>query len=131
MTTVDTNVVVRFLVRDDPGQAERTRALFEDEQRDIVVLDTVLLETEWVLRAAYGFDRDATAEAFRKLLGLPTVRPEDPQRAYQTLMRYSEGLDFADALHWTGSLGADALKTFDRRFAGGADNDDPCPVEVL
>ena len=45
---VDTNVVVRFLTGDEPAQAGRARALFEHEA--VLLLKTVLLETEWMLR---------------------------------------------------------------------------------
>ncbi len=131
MTTVDTSAVVRLLVGDDAEQAEQARALFGDASRDLVVLNTVLLEAEWVLRAAYGFERAAVAKALRRLLGLPTVRAEDPGRASQALAWHEAGLDFADALHLAGSQDARALKTFDRAFARDAPGDGSCPVELL
>lgn len=52
MVAVDTNVLVRLLVNDDARQARRARALFEREE--IFISPTVLLESEWVLRSAYG-----------------------------------------------------------------------------
>ena len=51
MIAIDTNVVVRFLVNDDPEQAQRARRLIESE--DVFLSTTALLETEWVLRVAY------------------------------------------------------------------------------
>ena len=48
MLAVDTNVVVRFLTGDEPAQAERARSIFEREA--VLLLKTVMLETEWVLR---------------------------------------------------------------------------------
>ncbi len=131
MTTADTNVVVRFLVGDDPEQSARARTFFADEQRDIVILTTVLLEVEWVLRAAYGFARADVAETLRRLLGLPNVRAEAPERAYQALVWHLEGMDFADALHLAGSQHARALKTFDQGFAAGAEGRGSCPVDLL
>jgi len=53
MIAVDTNVLVRFLVRDDAKQAARAAALIQ--ANEIWVCKTVLLETEWVLRSLYGF----------------------------------------------------------------------------
>ena len=47
MTATDTNVIVRFLTGDDPAQARRARDFFDDQDRDIVVSTTVLLETDW------------------------------------------------------------------------------------
>ena len=72
---VDTNVVVRFLTGDEPAQAGRARALFEHEA--VLLLKTVLLETEWVLRRLYQFDSKRIADAFRALIALPLVECED------------------------------------------------------
>ena len=49
MLSVDTNVVVRLLVNDDPQQGERARKLFDSDQIWIGV--TVLLESAWVLES--------------------------------------------------------------------------------
>lgn len=56
MIGLDTNVLVRFLVRDDEDQFDRARRLIRreaqaDEPARISLL--VLLETEWVLRSRY------------------------------------------------------------------------------
>lgn len=71
MIALDTNVVVRLLVDDDPIQTRRARKLLET--RSALVLPTVLLETEWVLRGAYGIGRPAIAGSIRKLLGVPNA----------------------------------------------------------
>lgn len=97
MVAVDTNVVVRFLVNDDKAQARRARALFEREE--VFIATTVLLETEWVLRGAYGFAPEQIATYLRGLLGLPVARTERPLQLALALDAYSAGLDFADALH--------------------------------
>ena len=60
--------------------------------------DTVMLETEWVLRHAYGFSSVAIYNAFTKLCGLPNVALPIPYRMMMALQWYSDGMDFADAL---------------------------------
>ena len=67
MIAVDTNVLVRFLVRDDAKQAARAAALIQ--ANEIWVCKTVLLETEWVLRSLYGFSPESLAGALRSLAG--------------------------------------------------------------
>lgn len=52
MIALDTNVVVRLLVDDHPQQTRRARRLLE--ARPVIILPTVLLESEWVLRGATG-----------------------------------------------------------------------------
>jgi predicted nucleic-acid-binding protein len=68
---LDTNVVVRLLVDDEPAQTKRVRDLMA--AHTALVLPTVLLETEWVLRSAYHREPHLIAELLRNLLGLPNV----------------------------------------------------------
>ncbi|MGE5528235.1 MAG: type II toxin-antitoxin system VapC family toxin [Patescibacteria group bacterium] len=114
MTAVDTNVLVRLLTDDDPSQAERAARLFQDGS--VFIAKTVLLETEWVLRHAYGLSRDVCNAAFVKLLGLPGVSVEDMPAAGKAMAWYAAGLDFADALHLAAAGGAERFVTFDRDF---------------
>lgn len=111
MIAIDTNVVVRFLTRDDPVQAARARALIG--AGSILVLQTVILETEWVLRTRYRFDRAAIGRGLRQLLGLPGVAVEEPEAVAQALDLHDHGFDFADALHLASSRQAEAFATFD------------------
>ena len=56
MNAIDTNVLVRFLVNDDPVQSAEVRQLFaiaERERAMFYVALLVLLETIWVLESAY------------------------------------------------------------------------------
>ena len=112
MIAVDTNLIVRFLVRDDPAQAARARALIDAQP--ILVLKTVLLEAEWALRKSYGFDRTAAAEGLRRLIGLPGVEVEDRAAVARAFAWFDQGLDLADALHLASSGRASAFATFDR-----------------
>ena len=114
MIAVDTNLLVRLLTHDDPGQAKRAAKIME--AGDIVIPKTVLLETEWVLRHAYGIDKEVIKRGFQKMMGLPSVRVEDQQTVFQAISWYASGLDFADALHLASSMKADKFVTFDRAF---------------
>jgi predicted nucleic-acid-binding protein len=118
MTGLDTNILVRFLTRDDKPQFAKAVALVRREPAFIP--DTVWLETEWVLRYAYGFDRIAVSKAFRDLLGLPGIHVEDPNRIVLALEWHAAGLDFADALHLAASQETDAFATFDKAFVRSA-----------
>lgn len=118
MVAIDTNVLVRFLTNDHPEQSPRTRALFEGHE--VFVALTVLLETEWVLRSAYGFAPDRIFAALRAFAGLPQVKVEAPSRLAEALDRAEAGLDFADALHLGATSTADDFVTFDQRLLKGA-----------
>ena len=118
MLAIDTNVLVRYLTGDHPEQSPKARALVD--AHDIFVPLTVMLETEWVLRSAYGFAAVQVATALRAFAGLPHVTVEHPARLAQALHRAGNGMDFADALHLGGVEHCDALLTFDKRFIKAA-----------
>lgn len=86
-----------------------------DHERTFVPV-TVLLETDWVLRSAYGFPRSRSVEAIRALAGLPGVTLENPGLVADAVENAHRGMHFADALHLAASAGCSALLTFDRRF---------------
>ena len=69
MLAIDTNVLVRFLTGDDPEEAATARELFAREQ--IRIAKTVLLEAEWVLRSAYGFEPGAIRDSLKRTISLP------------------------------------------------------------
>src|ERR1051326_9134444 len=115
MIAVDTNIVVRFLVRDDRKQAARAAAL--TRSNEVWMSKTVLLETEWVLRSLYGFSTDSLAAALRGLAGLGTVFLEDELIVAKALDWFEEGLDFAGALHLARAGSAKRFATFDRKLA--------------
>ncbi len=126
MRAVDTNIVVRYLIGDDPGQAARARAAVD--AGGIFAGTTVLLESEWVLRSVYGFTGKEVAVALRSFAGLPGVSVENPSLLAEALARAEEGMDFADALHLGAAAGCEAMLTFDRHFIEAA-GDAPVRVE--
>jgi predicted nucleic-acid-binding protein len=128
MIAIDTNVVVRFLVNDHPEQALRARRLIEAE--DVFLSTTVLLETEWVLRAAYNRPRAHLLEMLRGFLGLPRVTAQDSRVAATALEWAERGMDFADALHLAGCGSCEGFATFDRDLSKLAATVGATPVRV-
>jgi predicted nucleic-acid-binding protein len=122
MIALDTNILVRYVTNDDPDQARRAADLLSGPET-VFLAHTVLLEMEWVLRAVYGLDRPSILTAYRQVLGLATVRIDQPALIVEALERYENGFDFADALHLAVSGAATHLYTFDQRFARIAADD--------
>jgi predicted nucleic-acid-binding protein len=118
MRAIDTNVLIRFLTGDDPKQAAKARVLVAEGE--IFVATSVLLESEWVLRSAYGFTGAKVARALRDFAGLPGVTLEDTALASRALDWAERGMDFADALHLARAHGCSAFMSFDRRLARAA-----------
>jgi len=112
MISVDTNILVRILTKDDDLQCRKAITLFENN--DIFITDTVILETEWVLRYAYDFSRTDINRALLHLCGLPQVNLAHPQHIARALTWHQDGLDFADALHLAGSGAQNSFASFDQ-----------------
>jgi predicted nucleic-acid-binding protein len=114
MVGIDTNIVVRLLVNDDPAQTVKVTALFEAEK--IFISKTVVLETEWVLRGVYKLDSKAINSALRALLSLEQVIAEDENILFDALFAHQQGMDFADAIHLASSHRATSFATFYKKF---------------
>jgi predicted nucleic-acid-binding protein len=125
---VDTNLIVRLLTRDDPGQYRKAHRIFQDN--DVFIANTVILETKWVLRFAYKFAPDRICEALSLLFGLSNVHATNPVIIHQAIQWHLEGLDFADALHLAESQHCTEMITFDESFAKKAKTLLSCPVKL-
>ncbi|WP_342760702.1 type II toxin-antitoxin system VapC family toxin [Bradyrhizobium sp. CSA207] len=106
MLAIDANLVVRYLTGDHSQQSAKAKAIIEAEE--VFVCTTVMLETEWVLRSAYGFDAKRVCKALRGFGGLSNVVLEDPGLVAFALDRMDEGMDFADSLHLGRAASCDA-----------------------
>lgn len=114
MITLDTNALVRLLIVDDSARTLAVRKLAEQER--VLLLRTVLLESEWVLRGRYLLERERIHTFFVGLADTENFVLEDELSVRRALAAYGKGLDFADALHWA-SAGETPLHTFDGKFA--------------
>jgi len=111
---VDTNVLVRAVVRDDLEQAEAAARLLSEAELIAVALPC-LCEFVWVLRKVYGFQAADVAAAIRTLLDVANVEVNRPA-AEAGLATLQAGGDFADGViayegYW---LGAETFVSFDR-----------------
>lgn len=131
MIAVDTNLMVRYAVKDDRDQAAKATDFLAHNRCH--VLKTVLLECAWVLSspAGYNLSREAVHERLLHILGLPNVGMEDATGVAQALTWYAAGMDFADALHLSGCSELAGLATFDRKFAATAEKLDTVPTVLL
>ena len=122
MIALDTNVLVRYLVGDDTGQAEAARAFLMEltaEQPGFVCRE-VVLELSWVLGGAYRFSRDRIAAILEELATTEELRMEAADDVVRAADGYRRGgAEFSDRMIAAAAnrSGADALYTFDRQAA--------------
>jgi predicted nucleic-acid-binding protein len=125
---VDTNVVVRFLTRDDPVQTDLAVAALREP---VFVTAGVLMETEWVLRSYYRWSRPRINSALRELLALETLSVGDEAALLWCLDRHEASADLADMLHLIASRHLAAFRTFDRQLTVVAGADAPVSIELI
>ncbi len=121
MIGLDTNVLVRYIVQDDPEQAHLATEAIEaqctsESPGHINVI--VLCELIWVLARGYGYDRQLVDSVVRRILSSPELLVEEDEAVWQALRVYEQGTaDFSDCL--LGLLnrraGASTTLTFDRK----------------
>ena len=120
MIGVDTNVLVRFLVQDDPDQAKAAATLFAGltEEAPGFLCREVLVELVWVLERAYGLSRPDIARALDSLLEARELVVEAADRVAIAVDRYRKGgAGFSDQMIALAGQGAgcQATVTFDRQ----------------
>lgn len=111
MPAADTSLLVRLLVR---GDARLVEALRRDR---LWVSRTVLLETAWVLRGAYGLGPEQVRAGVRALLGLAELEFESAGDVAQALAWAEQGMEFSEALHLAAARDHGGLVGFDAALA--------------
>lgn len=123
MIGLDTNVLIRYIVRDDPDQAKAATRLVESEctsDNPGLIHPIVLCEMVWVLSRGYGYDRMTVARVIRRLLSVQELRVSGAESAWRALRRFEQGkADFADYLIGVSNQEgkASVTYTFDQRAA--------------
>lgn len=94
---LDTNVLIRHLTGDPPGQARRATRYLADAD-DLRLADLIVAETVYVLEGVYSLDRSRVAELVEAVLAHRAIRVEDHELVLRALEVYErERLDFAEA----------------------------------
>ncbi len=122
MIGLDTNVVLRYLVQDDPVQSPRateiiTRRLSEHEPGFVSLV--TILEVVWVLKSLYKRSRQEIANDVEMILAADTLEVQNEQQIYHAVVALRNGAGaFEDAL--IGALGiwrCSVTLTFDEKAA--------------
>jgi predicted nucleic-acid-binding protein len=121
MIGLDSNILVRILVRDDERQTALAERLISGAgPSGAYVSLIVLVETVWVLESVYGLRREEIAQALDRVTATAELEIESREVATAALSVYvASSADFADALigEVDRAAGCTATATFDRRAA--------------
>jgi predicted nucleic-acid-binding protein len=117
---VDTNVLLRYLLKDDAAQAARAERELERDER-FLIDGIVLCELVWVLEAGYGFSRADVAAALDKILATAQFEIDSKDLVLSALNDFrGSAADFSDCLigRRNQAAGAPLTVTFDRSLRG-------------
>ena len=123
MKALDTNVLVRFLVKDDEQQAKAVYRLFkqaESEAEVFFVPTLVVLEAVWVLDSVYEITRQEILDAIDELLLMPVLEFDAQPAIRRFILSARENKTDLSALliaHYVKYLGCNSVITFDKRAA--------------
>lgn len=120
MIGLDSNIVLRYLVRDHATQATAAQTIIDRElssDEPGFINRLVLAEIAWVLRRLYGYSRAEIADATEALLSASCLRVEDADLVSVAASRARSGADLVDALLGASNSRAGCARTltFDRR----------------
>jgi len=125
---VDTSIVIRIIVQDDPAQCAVIETLLDER---LFVPATVLLETVWVLSSVYRMKRVQIAKALTDLIEIPAIELDAPDLIRWAIERFRKGADFGDMMHLIAAKGGEAFVTFDKKLAKAARTGSPLTVVTL
>ena len=125
MIGLDTNVLVRYIMQDDPKQSAKASKLIESlsvEEPGFVPVVAVV-ELVWVLESSFGLARAQVAKALDALLRTKQLILDQAEQVSKALRAFSAGpADFADCLieRTAASAGCETTMTFDVGACKGA-----------
>lgn len=121
MTGIDTNVILRAALDDDPVQSRLAQELLETLTREApgFVTMVTLAEVFWIVRRREGFSKDTALALIRGLVESDVLEFDDGEGVVRALEAAGDGADFADALidSTMAQFGVTETMTFDRRAA--------------
>jgi predicted nucleic-acid-binding protein len=120
---LDTNVVLRYLLQDDPKQSHQANQIFEqqlNEQNPGFISLVTVLELVWVLRSLLKRSPSEIANHIEQLLAADSLQIQNEQQVFEAAFAFRHGTgEFEDAL--IGALnayaGCSCTLTFDRKAA--------------
>jgi len=118
MASLDTNALVRFLVRDDAAQAQAVKRLLELSEEPFYLSQVVLAETSWVLASACRWSPESIAQALEMLTSTDKFTMDEVCAEAVSLFKqhHGDGVGFADCLILRASKRSLPLYSFDQKL---------------
>lgn len=124
MIALDSNVLLRFLLKDEPEQARKAKSLIDRLDRSderALVSDVVLCEVVWVLTRTHGYRRASISAVVRQLLAARQLTFDSSDRLLRSVQAFESGKGgFADYVirEHARNAGCRDVRTFDKDLLG-------------
>lgn len=94
---VDTNLIIRYLVQDDPKKTEAVEKLLKNPREKLIIPDITFAEIVWVLQSFYGVHKDEVIEKLAALMALESIKVNKSiiQKTLENYLNYP--INFVDA----------------------------------
>ena len=122
MLGLDTNILLRYVLKDDAAQLMTAARIIEKEcttDQPGFINQIVLCEFVWTLARAYDYPRARIVQVMAALLRVDRLSVEEPEEVASAVAAFEGGADFSDALVSMRNrrIGCSSTLTFDRRAA--------------
>ena len=121
MIGLDTNILIRYIVQDEPLQSRKAVKFIEQECSDessVFINAIILCELVWVLESGYEYSREEISIVLEKILRTRQFYIADTHILWQALSDYQhKGVDFSDSYiaHYNIHSGCKTTITFDKK----------------
>ncbi len=115
---IDTNLIIRFLVNDNPQKVSRVEKLLRDKNNRNILLDTVVAEIVWVLNSYYSLDKKEIVEKLRALIHVDSIECNAFLLNRSLTLWEENNISYIDAyLASVAELGNITLYSYDQKFS--------------
>ena len=114
---IDTNLIIRFLVNDNPSKTSRVEKLLKDNNNQNILLDTVVAEIIWVLSSYYNLKKSEIVEKIKALIHVDTIECNAFLINRALSLWQENNISYIDSyLIAIGELGNMTIYSYDQKF---------------
>lgn len=114
---IDTNLIIRYLVNDDPAKVSRVENLLKTETSKNILLDTVIAEIIWVLQSYYELDKKEIIQKINALIHVESIECNAFLINRALTIWESYNISYVDAyISAVAELGEMNLYTYDKKL---------------
>lgn len=115
---LDTNLIIRFLVDDDPKKVAKVEKLLKDQNNQNILLDTVIAEIIWVLSSYYKLSKIDVIEKITALIHVDSIDCNEVLINRAMTLWQENNISYIDAyLAGVAQLGNITLYTYDKSLS--------------